>query len=343
MSSKILITGVAGFIGFHVCKRVIEAGMTVIGIDNINNYYDIELKKARLRELENIQIKNKKGEFIFFKCDLEDKNKLIEIFHEYKPSKIIHLAAQAGVRYSIDNPSAYINSNLVGFGNVLECCREINIDHLIYASSSSVYGGNTKIPFSEDDFVDSPVSLYAATKKANELMAHSYSHLFKMPCTGIRFFTVYGPWGRPDMALMIFTKAILASQPIRIFNHGLMSRDFTYIDDATEAIIRLMDKPPKNENFLQNSGKNSAVVSAPNRVINIGNNNPVDLTRFIFLLEQELNIKARKVFEEIQLGEVEKTYADIEKLKKLINYKPTTSLEDGIKKFLIWYKNYYQI
>ena len=343
MSSKILITGVAGFIGFHVCKRVIEAGMTVIGIDNINNYYDIELKKARLRELENIQIKNKKAEFIFFKCDLEDKNKLIEIFHEYKPSKIIHLAAQAGVRYSIDNPSAYINSNLVGFGNVLECCREINIDHFIYASSSSVYGGNTKIPFSEDDFVDSPVSLYAATKKANELMAHSYSHLFKLPCTGIRFFTVYGPWGRPDMALMIFTKAILASQPIRIFNHGLMSRDFTYIDDATEAIIRLMDKPPKNENFLQNSGKNSAVVSAPNRVINIGNNNPVDLTRFIFLLEQELNIKARKVFEEIQLGEVEKTYADIEKLKKLINYKPTTSLEDGIKKFLIWYKNYYQI
>ena len=343
MTTKILITGVAGFIGFHVCKRLVEEDISVVGIDNLNDYYDVNLKKARLSELENTIIKNRRGKFNFYKCDLEDKNYLGEIFNNFKPSTIIHLAAQAGVRNSINNPSAYISSNLVGFGNILECCKEINIDHLLYASSSSIYGGNTKVPFSEKDFVDAPVSLYAATKKANELMAHSYSHLFKMPCTGIRFFTVYGPWGRPDMALMIFTKAILASQPIRIFNHGKMFRDFTYIDDVTEAIIRLIEKPPKCENVFKKSEKNMVGDLAPNRVINIGNNNPVNLTKFIYLLEKELKIKAIKLFEEIQLGEVEKTYADIEMMKKLINYQPKTSLEEGIKKFLVWYKNYYKI
>ena len=343
MSSRILITGVAGFIGFHVCKRLLEEDISVLGIDNLNDYYDVDLKKARLRELEETIIKHRKGKFSFFKCDLVDKNYLTEIFHQFKPSKIIHLAAQAGVRYSINNPSAYINSNLVGFGNILECCRECKVDHLIYASSSSIYGGNTKVPFSENDVVDTPVSLYAATKKANELMAHSYSHLFQIPCTGIRFFTVYGPLGRPDMALMIFTKAILESKPIRIFNHGEMSRDFTYIDDVTEAITRLIEKPPNNEQFPHNQEKEVSRALAPNRVINIGNNNPVNLTKFIYLLEKELRIEAVKSFEEMQLGEVAKTYADIEMMKKLINYKPTTSLEEGIRKFVAWYKNYYKI
>ena len=331
MESKILVTGVAGFIGFHLCKRLLEENALVIGIDNLNDYYDVNLKKARLTELEKTKSNNRE-DFIFFKCNLEDKNQLSEIFNEYKPNVIIHLAAQAGVRYSINNPSAYISSNLVGFGNILGCCRKIKIDHFMYASSSSIYGGNKKIPFSENDFVDSPVSLYAATKKANELMAYSYSHLYKIPCTGIRFFTVYGPWGRPDMALMIFTKAILDSKPIRIFNHGHMSRDFTFIDDVTEAMIRLIKKSPISESLL-----------APSRVINIGNNNPTNLIKFIEIIEKELNMKATKLYEEIQLGEVETTYADIGLMKKLINYQPTTSLEEGIKKFVIWYKNFYEI
>ena len=331
MTSRILVTGVAGFIGFHVCKRLLEQNVSVIGIDNINDYYDINLKKARLRELEKINSNNKSEEFIFFKCNLEDKSQLDKIFKKFQPNVIIHLAAQAGVRYSIKNPSVYISSNLVGFGNILESCRKIKIDHFLYASSSSIYGGNKKVPFSESDFVDSPVSLYAATKKANELMAHSYSHLYKIPCTGIRFFTVYGPWGRPDMALMIFTKAILASQPIRIFNHGKMYRDFTFIDDVTEAVFRLIKKPPSNESLL-----------APSRIINIGNNNPTSLKKFVEIIEKELKIKAIKLYEEIQLGEVEKTYADIDLMKKLINYHPTTPLEEGIKKFLIWYKKFYR-
>ena len=341
MSSKILVTGAAGFIGFHLCNRFIVEGAFVIGIDNLNDYYDIHLKESRLKELELVESSNQ-GKFIFYKCNLEDDESLTEIFKKHQPKIIINLAAQAGVRYSLQNPKAYISSNLVGFGNILECCREVEVDHFLYASSSSIYGGNQKIPFSEHDFVDSPVSLYAATKKANELMAYSYSHLYGIPSTGIRFFTVYGPWGRPDMALMIFTKGILAGEPIKIFNHGKMSRDFTYIDDVVEAVIRLVNKPPTIGRVTKANKDIDVKVAAPNRVINIGNNNPVNLLRFIEILEKELDIKAIKSFEKIQLGDVEKTYADIAFMKNLIDFQPSTSLEEGIKKFVSWYKDFYK-
>tara|TARA_Y100000589_G_scaffold274195_1_gene267888 strand:- start:8776 stop:9810 length:1035 start_codon:yes stop_codon:yes gene_type:complete len=341
MSSKILITGVAGFIGFHICKRLIIENQFVIGIDNLNDYYDVSLKKARLREIEVLQ-KNNQGKFIFIKCNLEDDEAINTIFNQHRPKIIIHLAAQAGVRYSLKNPKSYISSNLVGFGNILESCRRFEVEHLLYASSSSIYGGNEKIPFSEEDFVDSPVSLYAATKKANELMAYSYSHLYKISCTGIRFFTVYGPWGRPDMALMIFTKAILNSESIRIFNHGKMSRDFTYIDDVVEAVIRLLKKPPLGEKIIKDEIDGIEKFTAPHRVINVGNNKPVDLLRFIEILEKELGVEAKKSFEKIQLGEVEKTYADISLMKKLINFEPSTSLQEGIKNFVSWYKEFYE-
>jgi len=342
MSPKILVTGAAGFIGFHICKRLILERNTVIGIDNLNNYYDVSLKKARLKELNHVS-KKINGIFFFLKCNIEDDKKLAAIINKYKPTKIIHLAAQAGVRYSLKDPKSYISSNLVGFGNILESCRNNEIEHLLYASSSSVYGGNEKIPFSEGDFVDSPVSLYAATKKANELMAYSYSHLYKIPSTGIRFFTVYGPWGRPDMALMIFTKAILSSKPIKIFNHGKMSRDFTYIDDVTESVIRLIDKPPKIEKIRQENDSKPEKSSCPSRVINIGNNNPINLLQFIEILENELGVKANKIFEKMQLGEVETTYADINYIKNLIKYVPSTPLKEGVKYFVNWYKNFYNL
>ncbi len=342
MKEKILVTGCAGFIGFHVCRNLLKRGTNVIGIDNINDYYDIELKHARLDDLFKTSKEQKNCQFSFKRCDLEDKSKLDSIFKEEKPKKVVNLAAQAGVRHSIDNPDKYINSNLVGFGNILEECKAHEIEHLLYASSSSVYGGNNKIPFSEDDFVDSPMSIYAATKKANELMAHAYSNLYKIPTTGIRLFTVYGPWGRPDMAPMLFTKAILSSDPIKIFNKGEMFRDFTFIDDVTDAIIKLINIPPliQYENKkLDNSDLKTLI---PYRVVNIGNNTSINLMDFIGILEEELNKKAIKVFEKMQLGDVKKTYADISYIKKLINYQPSTSIEKGLKIFVKWYKNYYK-
>ena len=341
MQARILVTGAAGFIGFHICKELIKAGNFVIGLDNLNNYYDVNLKKARLNELNKFHKNIKNSHFIFIKSDLEDKRSLELIFKNNKPQKVINLAAQAGVRYSLRNPSTYITSNLVGFANLLEFCREYPIEHLMYASSSSIYGGNKKTPFSEKDFVDSPLSLYAATKKANELMAHAYSHLYKIPSTGMRFFTVYGPWGRPDMAPMIFTKSILSGIPIDIFNNGDMSRDFTYIDDVSQAVVKLLTKPPR---CINNEIKTSDLGNlVPHRIINIGNNNPTKLMEFINLLEIELKKKAIKKFKEMQPGDVKSTYADINLIKELINFKPKTSLKDGLKKFIIWYKSFYKI
>ena len=342
MHEKILVTGSAGFIGFHICLNLLKKGFNVVGIDNFNDYYDVQLKKARIEELFRFSKEAKLDSFSFFRCNLENKKNLDEVFKENKPKKVINLAAQAGVRYSIKNPHEYINSNLVGFGNLIELCKYYDIEHLLYASSSSVYGGNKKLPFSEKDSVDCPVSLYAATKKANELMAHAYSQLFKIPSTGIRFFTVYGPWGRPDMAPMLFTKAILSSEPIRIFNNGNMYRDFTYIDDVSYAVVKLLNKPPKvlNDNFLQKETK--TINSTPYRIVNLGNGSSINLMNFIEILEKELNIKAIKVFDEMQLGDVEKTFADISYLKKLIDYEPNTSLKNGVKKFVKWYKNYYR-
>ena len=341
MEEKILVTGCAGFIGFHVCKQLLNKGLFVLGVDNMNDYYDVNLKKARLKELEKFAERNINAEFLFIKADLKDKNTLKKIPKIHLPRKVIHLAAQAGVRHSIENPSAYINSNIVGFSNILEFCKNNKIDHLIYASSSSIYGGNKKIPFSEKDFVDYPVSLYAATKKSNELMAHSYSHLFKVPTTGIRLFTVYGPWGRPDMAPMIFTKSIISEKQIRIFNGGDMYRDFTYIDDVSEAILKLLNLPPKYLNDDKNLNLSELPELVPHRIINIGSSNPINLLKFIEILENEINIKAIKVFEGMQLGDVKKTYADTTFIQNLINFKPQTSLENGIKEFVKWYKNFY--
>ena len=332
MQTRILVTGAAGFIGFHVCKELIEEGNYVIGLDNLNSYYEVNLKKARLNELKKYLKNKKKSQFIFIKSDLEDKKSLELIFKNNKPQKVINLAAQAGVRYSLKNPSTYINSNIVGFANLLEFCKEYPVEHLMYASSSSIYGGNKKTPFSENDFVDSPVSLYAATKKANELIAHAYSHLYKIPSTGMRFFTVYGPWGRPDMAAMIFTKSILSGIPINIFNNGDMSRDFTYIDDVSQAIVKLLSKPPR---CIDEKTKNYDMeISAPHRILNIGNNNPTKLMEFIELLEKELQKKATKNFKEMQPGDVKTTYADIDLIKDIINFKPSTTLKDGLKKFI---------
>ena len=343
MEEKILVTGCAGFIGFHLCKQLLIKGLFVIGIDNLNNYYSVSLKKARLKELEKISKNNTKGEFLFLKADLKNENTFKNISKIHLPKKVIHLAAQAGVRYSIENPREYINSNLIGFGNVLEFCKNSQVEHLIYASSSSIYGGNKKIPFSEKDFVDYPVSLYAATKKSNELMAHSYSHLFKLPSTGIRLFTVYGPWGRPDMAPMIFTKSILSAKPIKIFNNGDMYRDFTYVDDVSEALLKLVDKPPKYFNDNKNLNLSELPELTPHRIINIGSSNPINLLEFIEILEHEIKIKAIKSFEKMQLGDVKKTYADTTYIKDLINFKTNTSLKDGIRKFVKWYKNFYNI
>ena len=341
MEEKILVTGCAGFIGFHVCKQLLNKGFFVIGLDNLNEYYDISLKKARLKELEKLTKKNCNGGFLFMKAGLEDENTLKNISKDNLPKKVIHLAAQAGVRHSIENPKAYIKSNLVGFANVLEFCKENQVEHLIYASSSSIYGGNKRIPFSEKHFVDYPVSLYAATKKSNELMAHSYSHLFKIPSTGIRLFTVYGPWGRPDMAPMIFTKSIISGKPIKIFNNGDMFRDFTYIDDVSEAIQKLLHIPPKYLNDNKDLNLSELPESTPHRIINIGSGNPINLLEFVNVLEHEINIKAIKVFEKMQLGDVKKTFADTSYIKDLINFKPHTSLENGIKEFVKWYKNFY--
>ncbi|MBO8240520.1 NAD-dependent epimerase [Prochlorococcus marinus XMU1412] len=334
----IIVTGAAGFIGFHLCRTLLNNGDTVIGIDCVNNYYDVSLKKARLEILSSFQ-----DLFVFKKVYLEDKQSIENIFQEFKPKKVVNLAAQAGVRYSLENPDAYINSNLVGFLNILESCRKHKVEHLVYASSSSVYGGNINMPFSEMQNVDHPVSLYAATKKANELIAHSYSHLYGIPSTGLRFFTVYGPWGRPDMALFLFTKAIFESKPIKVFNEGNMIRDFTYIDDIIESVIRVINKPPGDNLNFNKSNPNAASSWAPHKIFNIGNSNPVKLMNFIKAIEDAIGIKAIKNFEPIQPGDVPATHADTKLLENWIDFKPKTSINEGIRNFVEWYKSFYNI
>ena len=338
----ILVTGAAGFIGFHITKRLLREGFEVVGMDNLSPYYDLRLKKARLQELEDFS-KKQSVKFFFFKDDLENKNFLTELFRKYKFNKVVNLAAQAGVRYSIENPSSYINSNIVGFANLLEVCRRNNIENLIYASSSSVYGGNKRLPFSEEHNVDHPVSLYAASKKANELMAHSYSHLYGIPTTGLRFFTVYGPWGRPDMALFLFTKSILKGEPIQIFNKGEMIRDFTFIDDITESLFRVINKEASSDSnfdYLQPSPSSSW---APYKIFNIGNSNPINLMDFISTIEEIIGRKAKKEFLDMQPGDVASTSADTELLENWIGFKPRTSVKEGIKKFIDWYTDFYDI
>jgi UDP-glucuronate 4-epimerase len=333
---NILVTGSAGFIGYHLTKRLLLEGNRVAGIDNLNDYYDVNLKRDRLK---NLQSKN----FTFFKADLEDREKIFEIFQDFKPEVVVNLAAQAGVRYSLKNPYAYIDSNIVGFINILEACRHNNVGHLIYASSSSVYGANTKLPFSTHHNVDHPLSLYAATKKANELMAHTYSHLYELPTTGLRFFTVYGPWGRPDMALFLFTKAILNGEPIKVFNNGNMMRDFTYIDDIVESIYRLIQKKPEPNPNWDGKNPDPGTSYAPYRVYNIGNSNPVNLMDFITAIEEKLGIEAKKEFLPLQAGDVPATYADVEDLYNEINFRPQTSIKEGVSKFIDWYLDYYGV
>ena len=336
--NNILVTGAAGFIGFHVCSRLIDEDFNVIGLDNNNSYYDTNLKTRRLFELKK---KNKKNKWTFVNGDLQDHDLLNKIFKNYNPNIVIHLGAQAGVRYSIENPKLYVNSNLIGFANILECCRNNEIKNFIYASSSSVYGGNTKVPFSENDQVNHQVSLYAATKKSNEILAHSYSHLYNIPSTGLRFFTVYGPWGRPDMAPMIFAKSIFSKQKIKIFNNGDMYRDFTYIDDVVEIIFRLIKRPAtKNQDFDKNN-PDPATSWAPFRIFNIGNDKPISLMKFIKTLEKEIGIEAEKEFLEMQPGDVKATHSNNELIREWTNYKPITDLEDGIKKFISWYCTFY--
>jgi len=330
-----LITGAAGFIGFHLSKRLLAQGKSVVGLDNLNDYYDVNLKKTRLRELEG------NSEFTFYKLDLVDRKGVENLFSENKFDYVVNMAAQAGVRYSLTNPHAYIDCNIVGFLNILEGCRHKDVKHLVFASSSSVYGANTKMPFSVHHNVDHPVSLYAATKKSNELMAHTYSSLYKLPCTGIRFFTVYGPLGRPDMALFLFTRAILENKPIDVFNHGKMKRDFTYIDDIVEGIVRLIDKIPEPDSGWSGDYPDSATSYAPYRIYNIGNNNPVDLMKFIGVLEDCLGKKANKNLLPMQPGDVPETYADVDDLAKDVGFKPATPIEEGIKKFVEWYREYY--
>lgn len=324
---KVLITGCAGFIGMHVAQRLLDRGDAVIGIDNLNDYYDPSLKKARLAELAPYV------DFRFELMDIADRPAMANLFRTEKFDRVVHLAAQAGVRYSLQNPHAYVDCNLVGFVNVLEGCRHNSVQHLVYASSSSVYGGNTKMPFAEYDSVDNPVSLYAATKKANELMAHSYSHLYGLPTTGLRFFTVYGPWGRPDMAYFLFTKAILANNPIDVFNQGDMKRDFTYIDDIVEGVLRVTDRAPMP----------SAMSSVPYRVFNIGNHEPVPLLDFIACIEKKLGKTAQKRFLPMQDGDVPVTYADMSALTNWVNFSPSTSLTSGIENFVDWYVGYYKL
>jgi UDP-glucuronate 4-epimerase len=330
-----LITGAAGFIGYHLSRRLLEQGKSVVGIDNLNEYYDVNLKKARLRKLEG------DPGFTFCKLDLVDRQGIEKLFSENKFDYVVNLAAQAGVRYSLTNPHAYIECNIVGFLNILEGCRHADIKHLVFASSSSVYGANTKMPFSVHHNVDHPVSLYAATKKSNELMAHTYSSLYKLPCTGLRFFTVYGPLGRPDMALFLFTRAIMENKPIEVFNHGKMKRDFTYIDDIVEGIIRVTHNISAPATGWNGDNPDSATSYAPYRLYNIGNNNPVELMKFIEVLEDCLGRKAEKNLLPMQPGDVPETYADVDDLVNDVGFKPSTPIEEGIKKFVEWYQNYY--
>jgi UDP-glucuronate 4-epimerase len=332
---NILVTGAAGFIGFHLSQRLLELDYHVLGIDNLNDYYDVELKKDRLKMLEG------KPNFQFYKIDLADGKSLNSIFENHPIDIVINLAAQAGVRYSLIHPQSYVHSNLMGFFNIIEACRHFHIKHLIYASSSSVYGANTKIPFSTEDTVDHPVSLYAATKKSNELMAHTYSHLFHLPTTGLRFFTVYGPWGRPDMAYYSFTKNIFKGNTIKVYNYGDMSRDFTYIDDIVEGIVRLLDKTPKANSYWNNQISDPSKSHAPYKIYNIGNHNPVKLMDFIATLEELIGSRANIEFLPMQPGDVKMNYADITDLREDIGFYPTTSIEKGLSHFVDWYKNYH--
>ena len=332
---KVLVTGSAGFIGSHLAIKLLDRGDEVFGIDNLNDYYDVKLKKARLERVK------KYSAFTDLRADIEDHDSIKNIFEKYKPQRVVNLAAQAGVRYSLTNPYAYINSNIMGFTNILENCRRHNIEHLVYASSSSVYGGNEKLPFSEHHSVDHPVSLYAATKKANELMAHSYSKLFGLPTTGLRFFTVYGPWGRPDMALFLFANAMLKGESIEVFNNGNMIRDFTYIDDIIEGVIRVLDKIATSNDKYDAINPDPASSNAPYRLFNIGNSQPTALMKYISALENSLNIEAKKIFLPMQLGDVQATSADVSELKNWVNFKPNTGIDVGVKRFVEWYKEYY--
>ena len=330
-----LVTGAAGFIGMHVCLRLLTRGDIVIGIDNLNDYYDVNLKYSRL----NLLLPH--DSFIFEKLDIVDMDAIHSLFKKFKPTHVIHLAAQAGVRYSLINPQAYIDSNITGFTNILEACRHNSVSHIVYASSSSVYGSNMSLPFSEHHNVDHPLSLYAATKKANELIAHTYSHLYNLPTTGLRFFTVYGPWGRPDMALFLFAKAILAGKPINVFNHGEMIRDFTFIDDIVEGVIRVADKPATPNYFYDFVTPDSATSSVPYRIFNIGNNQPIKLIQYIEALEKSIGLKALRKLMPMQPGDVAVTAADTNELKDWVNFTPNTSVSVGIENFVSWYLDYY--
>ncbi len=334
---KILVTGAAGFIGSHLAIRLLERGDEVIGVDNLNDYYDVRLKESRLQRLLPY------AGFTEVRADIEDRAAMEAVFAAHQPQRVVNLAAQAGVRYSLKNPYAYVDSNLLGFVNILENCRHHGVDHLVYASSSSVYGGNTRLPFSEHDNIDHPVSLYAATKKANELMAHTYSHLFGIPTTGLRFFTVYGPWGRPDMALFLFTKAILEGRPIDVFNHGNMMRDFTYVDDIVEGVIRVLDRPAEANPAFNADQPDPGTSNVPYRVFNIGNNQPVKLMEYIDALESALGMTAEKNFLPMQPGDVPATYADTSELDAWVGFKPNTPVRDGVARFVDWYRGYYQV
>ncbi len=336
-TGPILVTGVAGFIGFHLGRRLLAEGREVIGIDNLNDYYDPALKEARLALLEG------RPGFRFVRLDLADRDGMAGLFAELRPPVVVHLAAQAGVRYSLVNPYAYADSNLTGFIHILEGCRQTGVKHLVYASSSSVYGANTLMPFSVHHNVDHPLSLYAATKKANELMAHTYSHLYGLPTTGLRFFTVYGPWGRPDMSLFLFTKAILEGRPIPVFNHGKMRRDFTYIDDIVDGVARVMTQVPAPDPAWSGDRPDPGTSAAPYRLYNIGNNNPVELMHVIALLERALNLTAEKQMLDMQPGDVPATYADIDDLTRAVGFRPTTGVEEGVERFVRWYREFYGV
>lgn len=347
---KILVTGTAGFIGFHLAQRLLSRGDEVIGLDSINDYYDVNLKYARLEETGILKQKTEYGQLVqsskydkykFIKLNLEDKEQIDKLFKEEKFDKVCNLAAQAGVRYSLENPMAYINSNIVGFINILEACRHNNIKHLAYASSSSVYGLNEQMPFSTHDNVDHPISLYASSKKSNELMAHTYSHLFGLPTTGLRFFSVYGPWGRPDMALFLFTKNISEGKPIQVFNNGKMNRDFTYVDDIVEGVVRVIDNIPAGNSEWSGLNPDPSSSKAPYKVYNIGNSNPVNLMDFIEEIEKNLDIEAIKEFMPMQAGDVPMNYADVSDLSANLDYKPSTTIETGVKQFIQWYRNTY--
>lgn len=334
---KVLITGAAGFIGHGLGKRLLAEGRSVVGLDNMNDYYDVQLKRDRLAELTT------SPNFTFVQEDMADRAACAALFQKYPLDAVVNLAAQAGVRYSLENPAAYVDTNLVGFANILEGCRHHSIKHLVYASSSSIYGANTKMPFSEHDNVDHPVSLYAASKKANELMAHTYSHLFGLPTTGLRFFTVYGPWGRPDMALFLFTKAILEDRPINVFNNGNMERDFTYIDDIVHGVLRVLDTVPQPDSNWDGNAPDPATSYCPWRVYNIGNNNKEKLMRYIEVLEQCLGRTAKKNFMPMQAGDVPATYADVSALVREVGFRPDTPIEEGVRRFVDWYLRYYKL